>query len=194
MKPTTRHPVFVPPSAAGLLWRALPLSCQLLLLVVAAQTVAGVSVVVALFSQVGNTMQTLLRIYMIGSARPWLSCLAMVFTPLDLNLLLLQGCVLPSWGYIPHEQEGCTPEQWQALAAALMAQLCFAAVMWQAVNTENGQQLHAGAAFSTLASLLWLLSIVSPTTYLCTCRCVCVQLGAAAGCSVCYNSSTGTLN
>jgi hypothetical protein len=166
MKPIKQHPICVLPSAAGLLWRALPFSCQLLLLVVTAQTVAGVSVVVALFSQVGGTMKTLLRIYMIESARPWLSCLAMVFTPLNLNLLLLQGCVLPSWGYTPYEQEGCTPKQWQALAAALTAQLCFAAVMWQAVNTENGQQLRAGAAFSTLASLLWLLSIVSLMTHI----------------------------
>ncbi len=60
MKPNTAKLVSRLPPAAGLLWGALPLSCQLLLLLVAASTAVGVSVVVALFSQVGLHMNVLL--------------------------------------------------------------------------------------------------------------------------------------
>lgn len=64
--------------------------------------------------------------------------------------VFLQRCII-----------SCSPDQWQVLAAALLAQLCFAFVTVQAVCTENGCQLRASSGLSILNGLIWLMFLVS---------------------------------
>jgi hypothetical protein len=57
--------------------------------------------------------------------------------------------------------DACSPEQWQVLVAALVAQVSFAGVTLHAMLAENGCQLHAAAAHSVLRGALWILFLVS---------------------------------
>lgn len=75
--------------------------------------------------------------------------------PLQLSCVPVQGC-----GVLLPANTVCSPEQWQALAAALVAQLSLAGVTVQAVLVENGCQLQAAAFFSVLSGLLWILLLV----------------------------------
>lgn len=74
---------------------------------------------------------------------------------------MTQNCGGLALTQVQDSSDACSPEQWQVLAAALVAQLSFAGVTVHAMLAENGCQLRAAAAHSVLRGALWILFLVS---------------------------------